>query len=95
MRPQITAYLHLETKQWLEQYAAKLKLPKSEVVRLLVEREQQVGWLKWALETPDPAMGPSSPMPKRSDKLPVGWNKPPLPPKRRRRAASGKRSPRV
>jgi hypothetical protein len=70
MRPQITAYLHLDTKEWLTEYAAKLRLPCSDVVRLLVERERQVGWLKWARSVPDPAMGSPTNLPQRKARLP-------------------------
>jgi hypothetical protein len=85
MRPQITAYLHLDTKEWLARYATKLRLPRSEIVRLLVEREQQVRWLRWALPTPDPAMGESAGMPRREDRLPPRWNNPPKPARRTKR----------
>lgn len=77
MRPQITAYLHLDTKEWLTKYASKLRLPRSEVVRLLVERERQIGWLSWALATPDPAMGAHASLPRERGRLPRRWNDPP------------------
>jgi hypothetical protein len=77
MRPQITAYLHADTKPWLKKYAKECGLNESEVVRLLLEREQQVGWLKWALLACDPAQRPTSSMPRRKDKLPPRWNDPP------------------
>jgi len=77
MRPQITAYLHPDTKAWLAKYAAELRLPKSEVVRLLVEREEQVRWLTWALSAPDPAKASPAAMRRRKDRLPPRWNSPP------------------
>ena len=77
MRTQITAYLHADTKPWLQNYADKCGLNESEVVRLLLEREQQVCWLRWALSVRDPAKGSTSPLPPRNDKLPPRWNDPP------------------
>jgi hypothetical protein len=70
MRPQITAYLQLDTKKWLTKYAERLRLPSSDVVRLLVERERQVRWLEWARSVPDPGMAPSGGLPRRKDRLP-------------------------
>ena len=74
MRTQITVYLDDETKIWLTEYASLLHQRATEVVRLLVEREKEVEWLKWALQQPDPAQdqkssllsGPKKPLPKRS-----------------------------
>jgi hypothetical protein len=77
MRPQITAYLYSDTKKWLVSYAAECGLHRSEVVRLLLERERQVRWLKWALETRDPAQAVSKPLPMRRRSLPGRWNIPP------------------
>jgi hypothetical protein len=92
MRPQITAYLHADTKAWLAKYAAQLGLPKSEVVRLLVEREEQIRWLTWALSAPDPAKGRAAALKKRKDRLPPRWDSPPKPalrePRRSNRSAS-------
>lgn len=85
MRPQITAYLHLDTKDWLDKYASALRLPKSEIVRLLIERERQVRWLKWALPIPDPAMGAAAGMPRQRDRLPARWKSSPKPIRRKRR----------
>lgn len=79
MRPQITAYLHADTKVWLAKYAADLRLPKSEIVRLLIEREEQVRWLIWALSAPDPAKASSLAMKRRKARLPPRWNSPPKP----------------
>lgn len=76
-RTQVTAYLHADTKPWLQKYAGECGLDESEVVRLLVEREQQVNWLKWALAARDPAQGSTRPLPRRKDKLPPRWNEPP------------------
>jgi len=77
MRTQITAYLHADTKPWLQKYARECGLGESEVVRLLLEREKQVRWLRWALSALDPAQGSTPPPPPRDDKLPPRWNKPP------------------
>ena len=77
MRTQITAYLHADTKPWLRKYADECGLKESEVVRLLVEREQQVHWLRWALSARDPAQGPASPLSPREDRFPPRWSDPP------------------
>ena len=77
MRTQITAYLHGDTKIWLRKYAEECGLGESEVVRLLIEREQRVRWLRWALSARDPAQGAASPLPSPGDKLPPRWNDPP------------------
>jgi hypothetical protein len=61
MRPQITVYLAPELKRWLTRYAKGLHLRESEVVKLLVEQEKSVGWLRWALRQSgptDPQRGP-------------------------------------
>jgi len=55
MRPQITTYFHPDTKVWLTEYAREMGLKESEVVRLLVERERNIGWLKTAISAPDTA----------------------------------------
>jgi hypothetical protein len=77
MRTQITAYLHADTKPWLQKYADECGLNESEVVRLLVEREQQIRWLTWALSARDPAQGSTPSLPRRKDKLPARSNDPP------------------
>jgi hypothetical protein len=77
MRPQITAYLYRDTKAWLRGYAREFGFNQSEVVRILLEREQQVGWLRWALSMLDPAQGTAASLPTRKDKLPPRWDKPP------------------
>jgi hypothetical protein len=77
MRPQTTAYIHLDSKAWLTDYAKQCGLSASEVVRLLVEREQQVRWLEWALQTPDPGRSRSKPLKGRKDRLPRRWDNPP------------------
>lgn len=64
MRPQITTYLHHETERWLGRYSKELGLKRSEVVKLLVERERQVHWLRWTRGVPDPSMGPAKALPK-------------------------------
>jgi hypothetical protein len=77
MRTQITAYLHADTKPWLQKYADDCGLNESEVVRLLLEREQQICWLRWALSARDPAQDSTSALPPRKDKLPPRWDEPP------------------
>ena len=58
MRQQVTVYLKSqETSAWLADYAKDLGLDRSEVVRLLIERERKVGWLRWSLSARDPDMG--------------------------------------
>ncbi len=52
---QATAHLDAETKEWLSEYAASLKLKVSEVLRFLLMRERQVQWLKWVMDQPDPS----------------------------------------
>jgi hypothetical protein len=77
MRTQITAYLHGDTKTWLQTYAGERGLAESEVVRLLIEREQQVHWLKWAMSVVDPAQGSALPLRRRQNHLPPRWAHPP------------------
>jgi len=73
MRPQVTVYLSAETKRWLVAYAARLGLPRTDMVRCLLERERQVRWLEWALQIPDPGQSVGKPLPRRSDRLPRGY----------------------
>jgi hypothetical protein len=91
MRTQITAYLHADTKPWLRKYADECGLKESEVVRLLLEREKQVRWLRWALIVDDPARGSALSLPRRKDRLPPRWNDPPG--KRRGRKTKAESSP--
>lgn len=77
MRPQVAAYLHRDTKKWLAAYAKQFDMTQSEVVRALIEREQEVGWLKWALSAPDPTQGRHSPMRRPRNRLPLRFHKPP------------------
>ncbi|MFI5024214.1 MAG: hypothetical protein ACHQRJ_21495 [Alphaproteobacteria bacterium] len=65
MRTQITVYLRAEMKSWLRKYAGKCGLKESEVVRFLVKREMEVGWLKWALSVRDPDQGSTASSPRR------------------------------
>jgi hypothetical protein len=76
-RPQVTAYLHPEIKSWLEKYAKRCHLNESEIVRILLEREQQIGWLEWALTIRDPAQGSTGLLPSRNDGLPPRYDDPP------------------
>ena len=60
MRTQITVYLDEQTKKWLAKYARQTHLKESEVVRFLIQREREVGWLQWAIQQRDPAQRGSS-----------------------------------
>jgi len=60
-RPQVTVYLDPETKDWLTKYGSSLHTKESEVLRLLVERERRIGWLRWALHQKDPSQPSDSP----------------------------------
>lgn len=77
MRAQVAVYLHPDTKRWLKRYSDKLGMTQSEVARALVERERQIEWLQWALQTPDPALRASKAMEPRQDLLPPRFKKPP------------------
>lgn len=78
MRVQVAVYLHPNTKKWLEVYGKRFGMTQSEVARALIEREQEVGWLQWALKTPDPSQTkahasmkrPRNPLPRRFDQPP-------------------------
>jgi hypothetical protein len=60
-RPQVTVYLDPETKDWLTKYGSSLHTKESEVLRLLVERERRIEWLRWALHQKDPSQPSDSP----------------------------------
>lgn len=77
MRSQITAYLHADTKAWLRTYAKGCRLKESEVVRLLVEREEKARWLKWALSINDPGKGRSSALSRPDNPFTRHWGDPP------------------
>lgn len=78
MRTQTTVYLYPGTKQWLKSYRKKLGLRESEIIRILLEREQAIRWLQWALRQKDPSMpGAAAKMRRGKDTLPRRWNKPP------------------
>lgn len=77
MRPQVAVYLHRDTKKWLAAYAKRLDMTQSEVARMLIEREQQIGWLKWALSAPDPAQGNHPQLKRPRNRLPPRLRKPP------------------
>jgi hypothetical protein len=79
MRVQVAVYLHPDTKKWLEIYGRRFGMTQSEVARALIEREQEVGWLGWALKTPDPAQKAQAPMRRRRNRLPRRFNRPPRP----------------
>jgi hypothetical protein len=79
MRPQITAYLYPDTKKWLISYSASCGLHRSEIVRLVLERERQIQWLKWALKTPDPRQGSSKMLREGRNRSAVRWQKPSTP----------------
>lgn len=61
-RRQVTVYLKTAQADWLADDASELGLDRSEVVRLLIEREREVGWLRWARCVPDPDMGKPKPL---------------------------------
>jgi hypothetical protein len=77
MRTQMTVYLHTDSKRWLKGYSRRCRLKESEIVRILLEREQQIKWLQWALQTPDPAIAPPENLPSSAERLPPRWNVPP------------------
>jgi hypothetical protein len=79
MRIQVAVYLHRDTKKWLGKYGKRFGMTQSEVARALIEREQEVGWLRWALATPDPARKAHDPMKQRRNRLPKRFYKPPSP----------------
>jgi hypothetical protein len=79
MRVQVAVYLHPDTKKWLETYGKRFGMTQSEVARALIEREQEIGWLRWALKTPDPAQKGQAPMRRRRNRLTRRFNRPPSP----------------
>lgn len=79
MRIQVAVYLHRDSKKWLGNYAKRLGMTQSEVARALIEREQEIGWLEWALRAPDPAQKAHPPMKRRQKRLPRRFNQPPNP----------------
>jgi hypothetical protein len=79
MRTQVAVYLHPDTKKWLETYGKRFGMTQSEVARALIEREQEVRWLRWALNTPDPARKGQAPMKRHRNRLPRRFNQPPKP----------------
>jgi hypothetical protein len=79
MRTQVTAYLHPETKKWLTKYASIVHFNESEVLRLLVEREQRIEWLLWSLQQKDPAQERESPIAPPPEQAPSGRSEVSLP----------------
>jgi hypothetical protein len=79
MRVQVAVYLHPDTKKWLEIYGKRFGMTQSEVARALIEREQEVRWLQWALNTPDPAQKAHGPLKGARNRLPRRFNYPPSP----------------
>jgi hypothetical protein len=79
MRVQVAVYLHPDTKKWLEIYGKRFGMTQSEVARALIEREQEVGWLRWALKASDPAQKAHAPMKPRRNPLPRRFYQPPKP----------------
>jgi hypothetical protein len=84
MRTQMTVYLYADSKKWLKGYSRKCRLKESEIVRILLEREQRIRWLQWALQTPDPAIAPPNILSPSAERLPPRWNAPPKPTRARR-----------
>jgi hypothetical protein len=79
MRAQVAVYLHRDTKKWLERYGKGFGMTQSEVARALIEREQEVHWLRWALNAPDPAQKLHRSLKRRRNRLPRRFNQPPSP----------------
>jgi hypothetical protein len=78
MRIQVAVYLHRDTKKWLTNYGKRFGMTQSEIARALIEREQEVGWLRWALKAPDPAQRKAHRPPKMPrNRLPRRFNQPP------------------
>lgn len=57
VRPQAVGYVDPRDREWLDRYAKKLSLNRSDAVRLLLERERRVKWLLWSLAVPDTDRG--------------------------------------
>jgi hypothetical protein len=51
-RPQVTAYVSLSQRKWLDDYVRQFGLDRSEAVRMLIERERRVRWLEAAFDLP-------------------------------------------
>jgi hypothetical protein len=79
MRVQVAVYLHPDTKKWLEIYGKRFGMTQSEIARALIEREQEVGWLQWALKAPDPAQRTPRALKRPRNRLPRRFNSPPTP----------------
>ena len=73
-RPQAVGYIDAAARNWLDRYAAELTLFRSDVVRLLLEREKQVQWIKWATGVDDPARSKAKPLRSRARPLPYSRN---------------------
>ena len=74
VRPQAVAYVDGDLKRWLVKYAAEQGCHLTDVVRLVVQREQEVKWVAWAFNTDDPARRPAAPLRHRKSVLPKRWN---------------------
>jgi hypothetical protein len=78
MRAQVAVYLHRDTKKWLAKYGKRLRMTQSEIARALVEREQEIGWLQWALKVRDPAQKEAHmPLKRPRNRLPRRIKQPP------------------
>jgi hypothetical protein len=77
MRIQVAVYLHRNTKKWLAGYGKRLGMTQSEIARALIEREQEVGWLQWALKAPDPAQKTHKPLKGPRNRLTRRFYQPP------------------
>jgi hypothetical protein len=62
-RPQVTAHIDAPTRRWLDRYAKVLKLKPSELVRLLIRREQEIRWLEKCIGLSDEQINNRSPKP--------------------------------
>jgi len=49
----VTTYIDTVTNEWLQRYADSLGIKRSELVKLLIERERRNHWLERAMDDPD------------------------------------------
>ena len=78
VRPQAVTYVEEEVARWLATYSTRhCHIHVTEVLRLVLEREQEVGWFAWAMNTGDPARAATAPLPHMKTALPKRWDSPP------------------
>jgi hypothetical protein len=51
--PKVTTYIDPVTNEWLNRYADSLGIKRSELVRILIQRERRNHWLERAMDDPD------------------------------------------